>query len=148
MRSFIPLIFCLLGILPCKSQIFNRPVNLWDENGLRKGLWVAYWDEENKIPMSKATYENGREVGISKQYHTNGILRLKFRYQHDRIRVKYYTDDRKLEQKGWSVIDYNEKDIHYYWHGKWKFFDEERKLTRISYYQNGAEVMSSETEQP
>lgn len=129
-------------VLPARSQLFKKHLNQLDENGLRKGNWITYWDDEKEIPMSKARFENGREVGVSKEYHMNGNLRLKFRYHKDRIRVKFYSKDRRLEQKGWSVIEFNEEDTHYYWQGKWKFYDDRRKLARIAYFEKGEEVQT------
>ncbi len=139
-RSFLLALFCLGFLIPAQSQFFRKSINKVDENGRRKGKWITYWDEEEKVPMSKATFNNGREVGVSKEYHINGKLRLKFRHQGDRIRVKYYDEQRRLEQKGWSIIEYNESDTHYYWHGKWKFYNKRRKLERIAFYENGEEV--------
>jgi antitoxin component YwqK of YwqJK toxin-antitoxin module len=140
MKSYISLIVFLLLVIPSTAQFWKKKLNQLDEDGRRTGKWITYWDEEDKIPMSKASFKEGREVGVSKEYHANGNLRLKFRYHGDRIRVKYYSQDRKLEQKGWSVIEYNEKDTHYYWHGKWKFYSPSRKIQRISYYSYGEEI--------
>ena len=141
-KNWFLLLLILFLNITSYSQIFKRDKNQYDENGKRKGLWITYWDEEEKIPMSVATYKNGYETGTSKEYHQNGNLRLKFRYHRNRIRVKYYDINRKIEQKGWSIIDYNEVDTHYYWHGKWKFYNEKRKLVRVSKYSNGEEVVS------
>ena len=134
---------CLLLVFPAHAQFFKRSLNQLDENGKRKGKWITYWDQEKKVPMSMAKFKDGRETGVSKEYHINGKLRLKFRYHNDRIRVKYYTESRKLEQKGWSVIEYNEEDTHYYWHGKWKFYNNGRKLERVALYENGEEISST-----
>lgn len=123
------------------AQLFNKKLNQYGEDKKRTGWWISYWDDEEKVPMSVARYKAGREVGVSKEYLHNGNIRLKFRYHKNRMRVKYYYSDGKLEQKGWAIMEYNEKDTHFYWHGKWKFFDKNRKLTRIAYYQNGEEVL-------
>lgn len=123
-------------------QFYKWYKNQYDENGKRKGLWITYWDEEEKIPMSVATFKNGYETGVSKEYRQNGNLRLKFRYHKNRMRVKYYDENRKLEQKGWSVIEYNAEDTHYYWHGKWKFYNDKRKIERVGWYENGGEISS------
>lgn len=138
----------LLLSLPGLAQFFKKQGNRVDEQGKRKGVWKSYWDEEDKVPMSMARYKDGREVGVSKEYHINGKLRLKFRHQNGKIRVKYYDEDRRLEQKGWSVIEYNEEETRYYWHGKWKFYDENRKLVRIACYEQGAEVEDPTAQYP
>ena len=122
------------------SQFFKRQINKYDENGKRRGLWITYWDDNEKIPMSSATYKDGYETGVSKEFHQNGNLRLKFRYHKNRIRVKYYDVNRNLEQKGWSVLEYNKEDTHYYWHGEWKFYSEKRKLIKTGHYINGEEM--------
>jgi antitoxin component YwqK of YwqJK toxin-antitoxin module len=135
------IIFWLLLYSVCSfGQYLKRKQNQYDENGKRKGLWISYWDDEEKVPMSVARYKHGYEVGVSKEYHQNGNLRLKFRHHKKKLRVKYYDKDRKLESKGWSVIEYNETDTHYYWHGKWKFYNKKRRLNKVKWYQNGEEV--------
>ena len=137
---FILAFYLLSTISYC--QFLQRHKNQYDDNGKRKGLWITYWDEEEKVPMSVATYKNGYEAGVSKEYNQNGNLRLKFRYHKNRMRVKYYDENRKLEQKGWSIIEYNEADTHYYLHGKWKYYSARRKLIRIGHYMNGKEITS------
>jgi hypothetical protein len=63
-------------------------------------------------------------------------------YYKNRIRVKYYFENGRLDHKGLSKIDYSGQDKHYYWHGKWKFFDNERSLNRTAIYENGKEIES------
>lgn len=135
-------IICICYIGSLQAQLFKKKTDQYGEDKKRTGWWISYWDDEEKVYMSKAKFAAGEEIGTSKEYHQNGNIRLKFRHQKNRIRVKYYSEYRKLEQKGWSVLEYNAKDTHYYWHGKWKFYDEKRKLVRTAFYQNGAEDIS------
>jgi antitoxin component YwqK of YwqJK toxin-antitoxin module len=143
MRFFFAVIIFQFIVVSGQSQLFNRQFNQFGEDGFKTGKWISYWDENEKIPMSKAKYKQGREVGVSKEYHINGRIRLKFRYDKDRIRVKYFSESRKLEQKGWARMDYTAEDIHFYWHGSWKFYDADRKLIRKSHYQFGEEIIST-----
>lgn len=134
------IILCILFLLAStmiSAQLFKKQLNEYGEDGLKTGKWKLYWDEEEKIPMSLVNYENGKEKGVSKEFHNNGSLRLKFRHHKSRIRVKYFSPERKLEQKGWAVFEYNAEDTHYFWEGKWKFYDEKRKLITISRFENG-----------
>jgi antitoxin component YwqK of YwqJK toxin-antitoxin module len=131
--------FCYVG--SAQAQLFKKEINQLGKDKKRTGWWISYWDDEEKVYMSKAKYEAGKELGTSKEYHQNGNIRLKFRHQKNRIRVKYYSEDQKLEQKGWSILENNKEDTHYYWHGKWKFYNKNRKLVRTAIYQNGAEVI-------
>lgn len=141
--KFILVVGILLSPFLLPAQLFKKSLNEYDENGKRKGHWCTYWDDDKRVPMSKARYKNGREVGVSKEYHINGTIRLKFRYHKNRLRVKYYDENRRLEQKGWAILEYNEADSHYYWQGKWKFYNANRKVDRISHYVNGEEVVNN-----
>ena len=140
MLRIIFIIILTFGWINSYNQIFNRAINEYDENGKRKGLWTAYWDEEDKIPMSRAKFKDGYEINVSKEYHQNGKLRLKFRYYKNRLRVKHYNQNGQLEAKGWAHLEYNKQDSRFYFHGKWKYYDERRKLIRIGWYENGHEI--------
>ena len=97
--------------------------------------------------MSRAFYKNGYESRVSKEYHQNGKMRLKFRYyKNNRLRVKFYNEERVLEAKGWAVMEYNKEDSHFYYQGKWKYFDDKRKLVRTGWYKNGHETVSSDNQ--
>jgi antitoxin component YwqK of YwqJK toxin-antitoxin module len=125
------------------GQLIHRKLNAYAPNGKKVGLWITYFnedEEEKKLVSSRVHYKEGYETGVCKHYYSNGNIRLKWRYYQNRIRAKYYSEDRQIEQKGWSKIDWSEKQIHYYWHGKWKFFDDHRKLIRVGFYQNGEEI--------
>ncbi len=139
-KYYIGIIFSFLILFSdLQAQFWKRKTNRFNEDGKRQGLWIHWWDEENNIKMSVARYKEGRECGASKEYHQNGNLRLKMRYYRNRVRVKYFYENGKLEQKGWAVLDYNPEDTHYYWHGKWKFYDESRKWVESAIYINGEE---------
>ncbi len=141
----IQTVLILLLVISAESvgQLCPKKINRFGEDGLKTGKWITYWDDDKKIPMSKAKFEHGRETGVSKEYHQNGQIRMKFRHYKNRIRVKYYNKDGQLEQKGWARMDYSENDVHFYWHGKWKFFDDNRKMIKVSYYENGEEVVTA-----
>lgn len=64
---------------------------------------------------------------------------MKVKY-HKRLKIKYYRDNGKLEKKGYAHFDLTAKDLHFYWHGTWKYYDDKRHLYRIAIYKNGAEA--------
>lgn len=136
--------FIILLIIPvfCKSvngQICSRQYNKFDKEKQRTGLWIEYYDIDKKSISAKIHYRKGSQRGICWFYHQNGEPRLKWHYYPKRIRAKYYFENGKLEQKGWSKVEDEKGSVHYYWHGKWKFYDEERKLIRTTIYENGEE---------
>jgi len=139
MKTFLLLLFIVLSSFSF-GQFLQSKINLLNDNGSREGLWIEYYDKENNIISSKIRYKNGYQTGKCTFYHPNGQRRLKWHYYNNRIRAKYYFENGRLDQKGWSKIDYSGQDTHYYWHGKWKFFDDHRKLIRVGFYQNGEEI--------
>lgn len=127
------LLFCSIGL---HAQSWIKSINKRDNKGMRQGLWITYWDEKEKVPMSKVWFKDDKE-NKGKEYHVNGKLRLKLNWRGKRIKMKYYDIERKIEQKGWATIDFNKENIHFYWHGKWKYYDDRRKLIKVCLYQNG-----------
>ncbi len=111
--------------------------NKVDKNGKKTGIWFSYWDASEKKLHRKFHYKNDREVKVCKMYHRNGKLITKERHLKNRIKVKNYDEKGRIHRKGWAKIDFNAKDLHFYWHGRWKFYDHKHHLTGISIYKNG-----------
>lgn len=128
----------ILFLSQAYGQIFKKEINQYNEDGNREGKWITWWDEEEKVPMSIVNFKNGYEKGVQKEYNLDGTLRLKFRFLKNRVHVKYYHSNGKLEKKGWSIMDY--KELHYYWHGKWKFYNEKGKFERSALYKYGTDT--------
>ena len=138
------LIVFLLIVWLCPTaaycQFLKKKINRYDEDGQRTGLWKEYTDKEETLLLSKFYYLEGRETKVCKHYYQNGNVRLKFKYCKDRIKVKYFYKDGKLEKKGWAKIEYNTEDIHYFWEGEWQFFANPRKLIYREQYLLGEKV--------
>lgn len=142
LSSIILVLVFILILASCRTMpvLFNQQTNSIDTCGLRQGMWKTYWDDAGSIPMSKAWFKDDKEY-MSKEYHCNGRMRLKMKWYDERIKVKYYDTLRVLEQKGWARYESSSKEIHYYWHGKWKYFENKRKQARTTQYRNGEEVI-------
>jgi len=134
----------LASYLQVAGQLFNRSLNEFDNEGKRHGRWIEYYDEDSIAISSNIKFRHGYESGGCIFYHENGNRRLKWRYYKNRIRAKYYDKNGQLEQKGWSKIEYGGEETRYYWHGKWKFYNEEKKLVRKALYKNGEEIENKE----
>jgi antitoxin component YwqK of YwqJK toxin-antitoxin module len=135
MRKIAILNFLLILSLVSSAQFFHRKINQFDKKGLRQGLWLMYLDENKKMLNSREHYKDGRETGVCRYFHPNGKLRLKFRFRHHDIKVKYYDEHRRLTHKGTSQMEYNQKDIHYYWTGLWKFYNPHHRIKTIALFQ-------------
>ena len=139
MRQLIGGILIILFTLPAGAQFWKSKVNQLDENGKKHGYWIEYMDSSHEDISGKGSFEHGRETGKWKHYHFNGKRRLKYKYMKDDIKVKYYYPNGRLEQKGRARIEYSKKDVHYFWEGEWRFYDEKRKLVKKMMFQNGVE---------
>lgn len=139
MRTIILLVLTTIFTIPSAGQFWKRKVNQLDEKGNKHGYWIEYLDPEHSAISGKGWFEHGREARRWIHYHFNGKRRLKYKYLKEDIKVKYYYPNGRLEQKGHARIEYSEKDVHYYWHGEWRFYDEQRRLQKRMMYSEGVE---------
>jgi hypothetical protein len=77
-------------------------------------------------------------------YNREGKLTTKERHVKSRIKIKSFDEQGKLQRKGWAKIDFNEDDLHFYWVGRWKFYNNKHRLTGISIYEKGFFINSIE----
>lgn len=123
----------------CAESFYFKKPNRKDKYGKKHGLWITYWDDEKTIPMNKAWFDHGRELWLTKTYHSNGELAVKFREKKDGLLVKYYEENGKISHKGPAIFEISEEDIHYYWHGEWKYYDSRHRVIKRVLYKNGEE---------
>ena len=139
MNKISVIILLLLFTTVVNAQFWKKKINQFDDDGLRIGKWIEYWDNAHEHISASGRFVNGDPVGKWKYYHYDGKRRLKFKYQNDRIKVKYYHESGRLDHKGWARIEYTEKEIHYFWEGLWKYYSPKGKLIRIALYEGGEE---------
>ncbi len=130
----------LAMLLPGVSSAFaqRKPYNQYNENGQPHGRFIYYYDRAEGIVNSSGRYKNGKPVGRWKTYHEDGGLYIRTRHFKNRAREVRFYPNGKLEKKGWSklILD-NPAEIRYYWHGKWKLYDENGKLFRVLIFHEG-----------
>ena len=134
-KKIVVIIVFAIVSLSANSQC--KYYNRVNKKGERTGIWFSYWDASEKVINRKFHYKNGREWGVCKIYNRDGILVSKERHYKKRIRIKSYRENGKMQRKGWAVMEYNAIDLHFFWHGKWKFYGENVGLNGISIYENG-----------
>ena len=139
MKGLTITILLLLSVAMVNAQFFKKKINQYDDDGFRKGKWIEYWDKDQQHISARGNFEKGDPVGKWLYYHYEGKRRLKFKYQKDRIKVKYYHESGRLDHKGWARVEYSKKEIHYFWEGIWKYYSPKGKLTRIALYEMGNE---------
>lgn len=141
-KIYLSILFFLFFSFYAQSQC--RYYNRVDKEGKKTGIWFSYWDASQKVLHRKFYYKDDREARVCKMYNREGKLMTKERHLKNRIKVKNYNESGKIQRKGWARIDFNTDDIHFYWHGRWKFFDQKHHLTGISLYEEGYFIESIE----
>lgn len=135
------MLIILLGLLmplSSEAQLFRKHKKQ-ESDSLKNGVHYEYWDKDSTFLSARGHFRHGRPCKTWKYYHKSGKRRMKVKYR-DRLKIKYYRDSGKLDQKGYAILDLDSEVIHFYWHGIWKYYDDKRKLYRIALYQNGEEV--------
>ncbi|MCD4725320.1 MAG: hypothetical protein K8R63_10815 [Bacteroidales bacterium] len=137
MRSILFLlslvVFCSFS---AEAQLFRKNRN---DNASKNGKYYEFWDKDSTTLSAKGHFCHDLPCKTWKYYYSDGTRRMKVKYR-DSLKIKYYTNSGKLDQKGYAMLNLNTENIHFYWHGIWKFYDHKRKLYRIALYENGAEV--------
>jgi antitoxin component YwqK of YwqJK toxin-antitoxin module len=129
MRHQIVFISSLFLVLACK------PINQ-KTNKEREGLWIEEYVQDSLHYKSIGKYHKGDPIKRWRYYLDNKIImREKYKKEYC-IRTKYHKNG-KIESRGNTKIDNNEKYPHWYYTGDWKFLDEEGRLTLTRKYDNG-----------
>lgn len=109
-------------------------------NGIPHGLWMMYIDSNQTRLECKGHYTLGRETGTWKYFHENGKMRKKEVFRKSGIRSEFYYENGKRKSKGIAILEPDQNNLHYYFQGKWKYYNEQGKLSSIVYYEHGEEV--------
>lgn len=127
--SFLTFAFVLIfAFLSCK---INRV-----KNNERHGKWIDSNTVENVNYKSIGRYKNGLEKGTHKQFANKKLYR-KEKYNNGICQTTYYYQNGKIKSQGKTQLDLTEKQIHWYYQGDWKFFDENGKLLGVKTYEKG-----------
>lgn len=138
MRTLMLLIAALM-IVPASAdaQLFKgRKKNQCDT--LRNGKYTEYWDRDSLHLSAVGHFCCNVPCKRWKYFHYDGTRRMKVKYR-DKLKIKYYSDKGKLSHKGYAVLELNSQRTHFYWHGLWKYYDNDRKLYRKALFKYGAE---------
>ena len=126
-RKYIYIIFVAIGIIGCKTRI-NQMVN-----NQREGRWKTT-DTLDFVYISKGKYTKGREIGTWKYFYDGKLVR-KEKYHDTICNMTFYHPNGKIMKKGKSKTESNSETIHWYYFGKWHFYNTKGKLDSIKEYQ-------------
>lgn len=113
------------------------------KNGERHGKWVHLDTIDNIIYKSVGRYKKGIEQKKWKQYNGKKLVRLE-RYKDSICYTQYFHDNGKISSEGKSKMTVSEKEIHWFYIGNWKFYDEDGKLLGTNIYNNGELIQTIE----
>lgn len=91
-------------------------------------------------------YRNGKSIRKNYYYSNNGVLERREIYRFKKIKTKFYYPNGNVKLMGSARIDNNEKEIHYYFYGKWKRYNENGKLEKKLIYEKGKLIRSNYTD--
>ena len=112
-------------------------------NNERHGKWIDYNTVENVNYKSVGRYNKGIEKGTHRQFANNKLHR-KEKYRDGICQTAYYYPNGKIMSQGKTQLDLTEKEIHWYYQGDWKFYDEQGNLLGINTYEKGNLVNQTE----
>lgn len=136
-----PKILVLLFILTLSGCKTNRI-----RNNERVGRWVEFDTIEGKIYKSVGRFKKGIGKGTHRQFSDKKLVREE-KYKDDICHTIYYHENGKIMTEGNTKMVVTEKEIHWFYNGDWKFYDENGQLLGIRTYENGNAINEIEIQQ-
>ena len=126
------IILCLtLSLIECKTAPLNQK-----ENKKRVGLWIEQYSIDSTQYKSVGKYKNGDPIK-KWYYYTNDKINKKEVYKKNKCTITYYNTNGTIQSKGKTKLVVTDPEIHWFYYGDWKYFDENGKLISIRKYKNG-----------
>lgn len=139
MKTFSFFFSLLLCFCRCKNQDINQKINK-----KREGFWVEKYSDDSSHYVSKGFYKQNEPTRKWKYYLNGKIIKIE-KYKTDYCYTKLYFKNGKTASKGKTKLDSIGKNYHWYYSGKWKYFDENGKLSITRIYNNGDLISETKT---
>ena len=98
---------------------------------------------DGKIYKSTGRFRNGLGKGIHRQFSDKKLVR-KEKYKDGICHTTYYYENGKIMTEGNTKMVLTENEIHWFYNGDWKFYDESGQLIGTRTYENGAILNETE----
>jgi antitoxin component YwqK of YwqJK toxin-antitoxin module len=125
-RKFLFTIAVIISIMGCKSKI-NQMVN-----HQREGRWVTI-DTLDSIYIVRGKYHKNTEIGTWKHIY-NGRIVKKENYRNGVSKATFYHPNGKIMKRGYTKLESTAYEDHWYYFGKWSFYDSKGKLDSVKIY--------------
>jgi antitoxin component YwqK of YwqJK toxin-antitoxin module len=112
------------------------------KNGEREGLWVEKSIVNNVEIKSKGRYRQGFERKTWR-YYENGELVKREKYKDCLCDVTHFRDG-KIIRQGQTKLRVTGNNLHWFYSGDWKEYDDSGKLRLVSRYKEGELVEENE----
>lgn len=107
------------------------------KNGQQHGLWITYADAGKKIILNKGRFKNGIPQGKWVYNNTKGQLDRKEVYRGKKIKIKHFHGNGKCAVSGKAELVNEENKLHFYYYGKWKYYDENGRHEKTALFEKG-----------
>ena len=131
---------CLtLSLTGCKTVPINQK-----ENKKRVGLWIEQYSIDSTQYKSVGKYKNGDPIK-KWCYYTNNAINKKEIYRKNRCTITYYNANGTIQSRGKTKLVVTGPEMHWFYYGNWKYFDENGNLISTKKYKNGEFVSETKT---
>lgn len=143
MRTFYFKLIILSFFVSCVSK--NQKINQYskDEKGTRQrsGVWEEEYTSDIGKLIGRGKYKNGQKVGLWVTKYQDKIYQ-KERFKKNISKVKIYHSNGVLREKGQTKTNDNGKQVHWFYDGPWKIYNENGKLIYTKIYKQGTPLDS------
>lgn len=134
------IILCLtLSLIGCKTATINQK-----ENKKRVGLWIEEYSIDSTKYKSVGKYKNGEPIKKWCYYNNDRIIKKEI-YRKNKSTITYYYSNGTIQSKGKAKLTVTGSKLHWFYYGKWKYFDENGKHISTNKYDNGELVSETKT---
>lgn len=130
----------------------GKPANQFDDNHLKQGLWIYFYDSVQTQVSSKGVYVDNKREGIWTEYYKNGKPRSMFTYKNNHIdgAAKIFYETGGLAEEGfWRTNRWIGEYRYYKPSGslayEWYFDDNGRRTGEQKYYYDNGKLRLSGT---
>jgi hypothetical protein len=139
MRHQIITLFLTLTVIGCKTAPINQK-----ENKKRIGLWIEQYSIDSTYYKSVGKYKNGDPIK-KWLYYTNNRISKKEVYRKNKCMITNYNANGMVQSKGKTKLVVTGPEIHWFYYGDWKYFNEKENLISTKKFENGEFISEIKT---
>ncbi len=128
----------LLVLVTC--YYFPQQLNRFNKKGERTGKWITYSDSAKTKKIFEGKYKRGNTVGHCYYYTMDGILERKEVPRMKKIKTTFYYPKGITRCRGNAKVENLPNKIHYYFYGRWKYYDTNGVIQKYIFFEKGSEV--------